>query len=149
MSGAFCSRSWFARSLDAPGEFQIVAGERRWRAAQRAGLREIPIVVRDLDDAEALEIAILENVQRADLNAMEEAHGYQNLMDRFDRTQEAIAATIGKSRSHVANTVRLLTLPKSVQDMVLSGALSAGHARAILGAPDPMALARRGWSNAV
>ncbi len=127
----------------APGEFQIVAGERRWRAAQRAGEREIPIVVRDLDDGEALEIAILENVQRADLNALEEAQGYRNLMDTFGRTQEAIAETIGKSRSHVANTVRLLTLPQSVQDMVLSGKLSAGHARTVLGSDNPEAMARR------
>ncbi len=127
----------------APGEFQIVAGERRWRAAQRAGEREIPIVVRDLDDGEALEIAILENVQRSDLNALEEAQGYRNLIDNFGRTQEAIAETIGKSRSHVANTVRLLTLPQSVQDMVLSGKLSAGHARAVLGSDNPEAMARR------
>jgi len=127
----------------APGEFQIVAGERRWRAAQRAGEREIPIIVRDLNDAEALEIAILENVQRADLNAMEEAQGYRNLIDSFGRTQEDVAAAIGKSRSHVANTVRLLALPQGVQDMVLAGHLSAGHARAILGAANPEALARR------
>jgi ParB family chromosome partitioning protein len=128
---------------DAPGEFQIVAGERRWRAAQRAGEREIPIIIRELDDAEALEIAILENVQRADLNAIEEAQGYRNLIDGFGRTQEDVAATVGKSRSHVANTVRLLSLPKSVQDLVLAGKLSAGHARAVLGAPDPEAMARR------
>ncbi|MEI7931777.1 MAG: ParB/RepB/Spo0J family partition protein [Alphaproteobacteria bacterium] len=127
----------------APGEFQIVAGERRWRAAQRAGLRELPIVVRELDDAEALEIAILENVQRTDLNAIEEAQGYRNLMDAFGRTQEDIAGTVGKSRSHVANTVRLLALPKAVQDLVLSGQLSAGHARAVIGADDPEAMARR------
>ncbi len=127
----------------AEGEYQIVAGERRWRAAQRAGLRELPIVVRELDDAEALEIAILENVQRADLNAIEEAQGYRNLMDAFGRTQEEIAGTIGKSRSHVANTVRLLALPKTVQDLVLSGKLTAGHARAVLGADNPEAMAMR------
>ena len=128
---------------NAPGEFQIVAGERRWRAAQRAGLREVPIVVRDLDDAESLEIAILENVQRADLNAMEEAQGYRSLMDAFGRTQEDIAATVGKSRSHVANTLRLLSLPKTVQDRVMAGSLSAGHARAVMGSADPEAMARR------
>lgn len=127
----------------APGEYQIVAGERRWRAAQRAGLREIPILVRELDDAEALEIAILENVQRADLNPIEEAAGYKALMDQFGRTQEALAQSVGKSRSHVANVMRLLSLPDDVQEVVTAGRLSAGHARALIGADDPSALARR------
>jgi len=126
-----------------PGEYQIVAGERRWRAAQRAGLREIPVVVRELDDLEAMEIAIIENVQRADLNAIEEAFGYQSLIERFGRTQEAVAQTVGKSRSHVANALRLLGLPEAVQLELRAGRLSAGHARAIAAAPDPAALARQ------
>jgi ParB family chromosome partitioning protein len=127
----------------APGEFQIVAGERRWRAAQKAGERDVPVVIRDMDDAEALEIAILENVQRTDLNAVEEAQGYRNLIDQFGRTQEAVAEAVGKSRSHVANTMRLLTLPAAVQDMVMAGQITAGHARALVGADDPFALARQ------
>jgi ParB family transcriptional regulator, chromosome partitioning protein len=126
----------------APGEYQIVAGERRWRAAQRAGLREAPIIIRELDDAETLEIAILENVQREDLNPMEEAGGYKALIERFGRTQEAVAQVVGKSRSHIANTLRLLALPEPVQDMVIDGRLSAGHARAIMTADNPSALAR-------
>ena len=127
----------------APGEWQIVAGERRWRAAQRAGLRTMPVLVRDLDDLEVLEVAIVENVQRADLNAMEEAQGYRALLERFGRTQEVVAKTVGKSRSHVANTMRLLSLPEEVQQHVAAGRLTAGHARAIATAPDPGALARR------
>jgi ParB family chromosome partitioning protein len=126
----------------APGEYQIVAGERRWRAAQRAGLRDVPIIVRELDDAETLEIAILENVQREDLNPMEEAGGYRALIERFGRTQEAVAQVVGKSRSHIANTLRLLALPDQVQTMVVDGHLSAGHARAIMTAEDPTSLAR-------
>ena len=126
-----------------PGQYQIVAGERRWRAAQRAGLREIPTVVREFDDLETLEIAIIENVQRADLNAIEEALGYRALMDRFGRTQEEIAQTVGKSRSHVANAIRLLGLPDSVQTDLRAGRLSAGHARALASAPDPAALAQQ------
>lgn len=126
-----------------PGEFQIVAGERRWRAAQRAGLRSVPIMVRDLDDLAVLEIGIIENVQRADLNILEEALSYKVLMDKFERTQDAIAQTIGKSRSHVANTLRLLALPEQVQSYLVSGELSAGHARAIAAAADPVALARQ------
>jgi ParB family chromosome partitioning protein len=126
----------------APGEYQIVAGERRWRAAQRAGLRELPIIVRELDDAETLEIAILENVQREDLNPVEEAGGYKALIDRFGRTQEAVAQVVGKSRSHIANTLRLLTLPDSVQTMLVEGHLSAGHARAIMTSENPVALAQ-------
>jgi ParB family chromosome partitioning protein len=124
-----------------PGEFQIVAGERRWRAAQRAGLRQMPVVVRDLDDLASVEIAIIENVQRADLNAIEEALGYKALVEKFGRTQEAVAQTVGKSRSHVANALRLLALPESVQTDLRSGRISAGHARALAGAPDAAALA--------
>jgi len=126
----------------ASGEYQIVAGERRWRAAQRAGLKTIPIMIRELDDLAVLEIGIIENVQRADLNALEEALSYRVLMDRFGRTQEAIAQTVGKSRSHVANTLRLLALPEVVQSYLTSGELTAGHARAIASAPNPGALAR-------
>jgi ParB family chromosome partitioning protein len=125
------------------GEYQIVAGERRWRAAQKAALRSVPVIVRELDDIEVLEIGIIENVQRADLNAIEEAQAYRALMDRFGRTQDAVAQVVGKSRSHVANTLRLLALPETVQDHVLAGRLSAGHARAIATAPDPAALADR------
>ena len=127
----------------AAGEFQIVAGERRWRAAQRAGLRHLPVVIRPLDDLEALEIAIIENVQRADLNAVEEAMGYRALMDRFGRTQDAVAQSVGKSRSHVANALRLLNLPEAVQLELRAGRLSAGHARALASAPDPAGLARQ------
>lgn len=127
---------------DGSGDWQIVAGERRWRAAQRAALREIPAVVRALDDLAALEIAIIENVQRADLNAIEEAGGYKALIERFGRTQEAVAQAVGKSRSHVANALRLLALPDAVQLELRAGRLTAGHARAIAAAPDPAALAR-------
>lgn len=123
--------------------YQIVAGERRWRAAQRAELKEVPVVIRELNDQEVLEISIIENVQRADLNAIEEARGYKALMEQFGHTQEDIAKVIGKSRSHVANTMRLLALPPRVRDMVYEGKLSAGHARAIAAAPDPEALADR------
>jgi ParB family chromosome partitioning protein len=126
---------------DAPGEYQIVAGERRWRAAQRAGLRQMPVVVRELDDLAAFEIAIIENVQREDLNPIEEALGYRTLIEKFGRTQEAVAQTVGKSRSHVANALRLLALPESMQLDLRSGRLSAGHARALAGAPDAAALA--------
>jgi ParB family chromosome partitioning protein len=126
-----------------PGQFQIVAGERRWRAAQRAGLREIPVVVREFDDLETLEIAIIENVQRTDLNPIEEAMGYRALIDRFGRTQEEVSKTVGKSRSHVANAMRLLGLPDSVQLDLRAGRLSAGHARALAAAPDPAALAQQ------
>lgn len=126
-----------------PGDYQIVAGERRWRAAQRARLHDIPIVVRDLDDRAVLELAIIENVQRADLNAIEEAAGYAQLIERFAHTQEELAGIVGKSRSHVANTLRLLSLPDPVQRMLRSGKLSAGHARALINAPDPVALAEQ------
>jgi ParB family chromosome partitioning protein len=127
----------------APGEYQIVAGERRWRAAQRVGLHTVPILVRELDDIEVLELGIIENVQRTDLNPIEEAAGYRTLMDRFGRTQEAVAKVVGKSRSHVANLLRLLNLPEEVRDHLSAGRLSAGHARAIASAPNVGALARR------
>lgn len=126
----------------AAGEYQIVAGERRWRAAQKAELREVPVIIREFDDGETLEIAILENVQRADLNPVEEALGYRALMDRFGRTQDAVAEAIGKSRSHVANTLRLLALPEQVQTWLAEGKLTAGHARAVATAADPVALAQ-------
>jgi len=119
------------------GEYEIVAGERRWRAAQLAGLRVIPALVRTLDDERALEISIVENVQREDLNAMEEAQAYRALMQRFGHTQDQAAKSVGKSRSHVANTIRLLQLPESVQQHVIHGRLSAGHARALLSAEHP------------
>ena len=121
--------------------YEIVAGERRWRAAQMAKLHDVPVVVRELADAEALEIAIIENVQRADLNAIEEAAAYQELIDRFGRTQEQVAQDVGKSRSHVANTIRLLRLPDSVKALLQEGKLTAGHARTLLSAPDPEAAA--------
>jgi len=117
----------------ADGQFQIIAGERRWRAAQRAQLHDVPVRVLEFDDAQTLEIAIVENVQRADLNAVEEARGYRRLMDEFDYTQDALAKFIGKSRSHIANTLRLLSLPEGVQVMLADGRLSAGHARALVG----------------
>ena len=124
------------------GEFEIVAGERRWRAAQQAGLKAIPALVRLLDDDKAFEIAIVENVQREDLNAMEEAQAYSSLMRRMAYTQDKAATAVGKSRSHVANTLRLLQLPETVQDHVLFGRLTAGHARAILSAAYPEVLAQ-------
>lgn len=125
------------------GEFQIVAGERRWRAAQRAQLHEVPVIVRDFDDTEVLEVAIIENIQRADLNPIEEAAGYRQLMDRFGHTQEKLAEAMGKSRSHVANALRLLNLPEDIQQMVREGKLSAGHARALVTAENPSDLARK------
>lgn len=123
--------------------FEIIAGERRWRAAQRAGVADLPVIVRNVDDRAALELAIIENVQRADLNAVEEAQGYQQLVDEHNYTQADLAQTIGKSRSHVANTLRLLKLPESLRDMVTDGALSAGHARTLITADDPVTLAKR------
>ena len=122
--------------------YEIVAGERRWRAAQRASLHLVPVIVRALTDQESLELAIIENVQRADLNIIEEAGGYRELIDRFQYTQEELGAIIGKSRSHLANTLRLLKLPESVQDMVRTGSLSAGHARALVGREDAEQVAR-------
>ena len=126
-----------------PGAFEIVAGERRWRAAQLAQLHEIPVIQRDLSDVKALEVALLENIQRADLTPVEEAEGYRRLMEEFSYTQADLARSLGKSRSHIANTIRLLTLPEDVQDLLNVGALSAGHARALVGAPDASAIARR------
>ena len=123
--------------------FEIIAGERRWRASQRAGLHEVPIVQIEVSDTDALEIMIIENVQREDLNAMEEALGYHALADEFKRSQEEIAKIVGKSRSHVANMMRLTKLPEEVQAYIDSGELSAGHARALIGVPDPAAAAKR------
>ena len=125
-----------------PGRYQIVAGERRWRAAQAAGLHEMPVLVRDLSDVDAMAAALVENLQRDDLNVMEEAEGYRRLLEEFGLTQEVLSETIGKSRSHVANTLRLLNLPESVRHHVSDGALSAGHARALLGHTDPETAAR-------
>ncbi|THD76853.1 ParB/RepB/Spo0J family partition protein [Thalassobius vesicularis] len=125
------------------GEYEIVAGERRWRAAQMAQLHMIPVLVRDFDDVEVLEVAIIENIQRADLNAVEEAAGYRQLMEKFGHTQEKLSEVLGKSRSYIANLVRLLNLPDEVQDYVREGKLSAGHARALITSDDPVALARR------
>lgn len=124
------------------GKFEIVAGERRWRAAQMAKQHEVPVLVREFDDTEVLEVAIIENIQRADLNAIEEAAGYRQLMFKFGHTQEKLAEALGKSRSHIANLMRLLNLPDSVQDLVSDGTLSAGHARALITAPDPAAMAQ-------
>lgn len=124
-------------------QYEIVAGERRWRAAQQAGLAEVPVVIKDLSDNETLEIALIENVQRADLNSIEEAAGYQRLIEQFDYTQEQLAKLISKSRSHVANTLRLLTLPTKVQDMVSGGQLTAGHARALVSAEKPEEVAAK------
>ena len=124
------------------GKFQIIAGERRWRAAKMAGLKSIPALVREIDELELLEIGIIENVQRADLNPIEEAEAYEALMKRFGRTQDSLAQSVGKSRVHIANTLRLLQLPESARAYVRDGKLSAGHARAALGAPDPEALIR-------
>lgn len=123
--------------------YQIVAGERRWRAAQRARLHEVPVVVRDFDDAQTLEIALVENIQREDLNAIEEAQAYQRLAQDYGHTQEALAGIVHKSRSHVANLLRLLDLPEPVQARVIDGSLSMGHARALLGAGDVEALAEQ------
>jgi len=130
-------------SRSGPGDsYEIIAGERRWRAAQRAGLHEVPIAVVDVSDAEALELAIIENVQRADLNPLEEAAGHEVLVNEYQHSQDEIAKIVGKSRSHVANTLRLLKLPEPVKAYVNAGQLSAGHARALLGQPNPESLAR-------
>ena len=123
--------------------YEIIAGERRWRAAQLASLHEVPIVPIEVSDSDALEIMIIENVQREDLNAMEEAQGYHALADEFKRSQEDIAKEVGKSRSHVANMMRLTKLPAEVQAFISNGQLSAGHARALIGVPDPLATAKR------
>ena len=125
------------------GAFEILAGERRWRAAQKARLHEVPVVVREIGDREALEIALVENVQRADLNPIEEAQGYKRLIDEFNHTQEELAKALGKSRSHIANLLRLINLPAELKAMLASGKLTMGHARALLAADDPLALAKR------
>jgi ParB family chromosome partitioning protein len=126
----------------ATDQYEIIAGERRWRGAQRAGLHDVPIVLLEVGDREALELAIIENVQRTDLNALEEANGYQALADEFKYSQDDIAKIVGKSRSHVTNTIRLLKLPDGVQEFIRAGKISAGHARALLGQPDPETLAQ-------
>lgn len=128
------------RATDGDG-YEIIAGERRWRAAQLAGLHDLPVVVHELSDRDTLEVALIENVQRQDLSPLEEAEGYRRLIDEFAHTQEALATALGKSRSHIANLLRLLGLPEAVRDMVEHGTLSAGHARALLGAREPLALA--------
>ncbi len=125
------------------GTYEIIAGERRWRASQIAQLHEIPAIIRNFDDTEVLEVAIIENIQRADLNPVEEAMGYRQLMDRFGHTQEKLAEALSKSRSHIANLLRLLHLPEEVQDHLREGRISAGHARALITADDPVALARK------
>jgi ParB family chromosome partitioning protein len=130
-----------ARTRSDGRSFEIVAGERRWRAAQRAGVHEVPVIVRELSDGEALEVALIENIQRADLNALEEARAYQQLMEQFAYTQQQLADALGKSRSHIANTLRLLTLPDSVKRFIEQGSLTAGHARSLIAADDPAQLA--------
>ncbi len=124
-------------------QFEIIAGERRWRAAQRAKLHQVPVIIREFTDVEALEVGLIENLQRQDLSPIEEAQGYQRLLDEFKHTQEKLADVVGKSRSHVANTLRLLNLPEAVKGMVEEGLLSVGHARALLGAENPVTLAKK------
>jgi ParB family chromosome partitioning protein len=130
------------RTIGDGNRYEIIAGERRWRAAQLAGLVEIPVIIRDVDDRTALELAIVENVQRADLNPLEEALGYDQLIAEHGYTQNDLGEIIGKSRSHVANSLRLLKLPEPVRDMLAEGSLSAGHARALVSTPDPVSLAK-------
>ncbi|MBM7067274.1 ParB/RepB/Spo0J family partition protein [Actibacterium sp. 188UL27-1] len=125
------------------GTYQIVAGERRWRAAQMAQLHEVPVVVREFSDIETLEIAIIENIQRADLNPLEEAQGYAQLIEKFGHTQDQMAQALGKSRSHIANFLRLLKLPEPIRDMLMVGDLTQGHARALITLDDPLPLAKR------
>ena len=132
-----------------PDSYEIIAGERRWRAAQRAGTHDVPIVILEVNDREALELAIVENVQRTDLNPLEEAAGYQALTDEFGHSQDEIAKIVGKSRSHVANTLRLLKLPETVKAYLNEGKISAGHARALLGQADPEAMARQIVANSL
>src|SRR5579862_2362225 len=130
------------RNPDNPSTYDILAGERRWRAAQVAQLHEVPVLIRELGDREASEIALVENIQRQDLNAIEEAQGYHRLIEEFGHTQEAVAQALGKSRSHVANTLRLLNLPDEIQAMIADGRLTAGHARALITARDPLEVAK-------
>lgn len=127
----------------ADGEYEIVAGERRWRASQRAGLHELPVLIRDLSDGETLEIALIENIQRADLNPLEEARAYGQLLEQFSYTQQQLADSVGKSRSHIANTLRLLTLPESVRAYIEDGKLTAGHARTLVATDSPADLANK------
>lgn len=127
----------------ANGEYEIVAGERRWRAAQRAGIHDVPVLIRELSDGEALEIALIENIQRADLNPLEEARAYGLLLEQFSYTQQQLAESIGKSRSHIANTLRLMNLPESVRQQIEDGYLTAGHARALVATDSPAELADR------
>ncbi len=130
------------RDPNRDGGYEIVAGERRWRASQIAKLHELPVIIREYTDTEVLEVAIIENIQRADLNAIDEAAGYRQLMDRFGHTQEQLAGALGKSRSHIANLMRLLSLPEDVQGMLTAGQLTAGHARTLVGNEDASSLAR-------
>ena len=125
------------------GEYEIVAGERRWRASQRAGLHELPVLIRELTDGETLEIALIENIQRADLNPLEEARAYGQLLEQFSYTQQQLADSVGKSRSHIANTIRLLNLPDSVRAYIEDGRLTAGHARTLVAADSPAELANK------
>ena len=125
------------------GRFEIIAGERRWRASKLAGLQTVPVIVKDMDDKEVLEVALVENLLRENLSAIEEAEGFQRLINEFSHTQEALAQIVGKSRSHVANTLRLLNLPDSVKDLVREGTLSAGHARALVGLDNAETLAKQ------
>ena len=125
------------------GEYEIVAGERRWRASQRAGLHELPVLIRELSDAETLEIALIENIQRADLNPLEEARAYGQLLEQFSYTQQQLADSVGKSRSHIANTIRLLNLPESVRAYIENGKLTAGHARTLVATDAPADLANK------
>jgi len=131
------------RDPSEPNRYEILAGERRWRAAQAAQLHEVPVIIREMDDRGASEIALIENIQRQDLNAIEEGEGYRRLIEEFGHTQEELGRALGKSRSHIANTMRLLGLPEEVKAMIAEGRLSAGHARALVTARDPLALARR------
>jgi ParB family chromosome partitioning protein len=130
---------------DAADTYEIIAGERRWRAAQRAQLHDVPVVIRSIGDMDALQLGLIENLQRADLTPIDEAQGYRRLMEDFTQTQDDVAKTVGKSRPHVANTLRLLDLPSSVQEMIRFGQLSAGQGRALVGVPDPIAMAQRAF----
>ena len=130
------------RLPDQDNRYEIVAGERRWRAAQEAKLHQVPVMIREVKDAALVEVALVENIQREDLTPIEEAEAYRRLVDEFEHTQERLAQVVGKSRSHVANSIRLLALPDAVKALVEDGALTAGHARALLAAPEPEALAR-------
>lgn len=130
------------RSAGLPGRFHIIAGERRWRASQKAGLTEIPAVIRELDDKQALEFALVENIQRQNLTPIEEAEGYKRLLEEFSYTQEQLAENVGKSRSHISNMLRILTLPQEVRDMINQGTLSMGHARTLVNTDDPLTLAQ-------